>query len=85
MATTTSSTSKTYFRLTDKRRTEMLGLSKTEVIAYLAACGYDITRLVYIESKHQVPKEIVIPGPDAYATKHYVCFDKATRRADWVC
>lgn len=85
MTTATSSASKTYFRLTDKRRTEMLGLSKTEVIAYLAACGYDITRLVYVESKHQIPKEIAIPGPTCSSMTHYVCFDKATRRVDWVC
>ena len=76
----TTATSKTRFRLTDKRRTEMMGLSKTEVIAYLAACGYDITRLVYIESKHQVPKEIVVPGPDRWWVKHYIYFDKTTRR-----
>jgi hypothetical protein len=84
MSTTTSSTSKTCFRLTDKRRTEMLGLSKTEVIAYLAACGYDVTRIEYKESKHQIPKKIVVPGPDRWWIKHHIYFDKTTRRVSGV-
>ena len=68
-------------KFTKSVRSAMMGMSKSELMAYLAELGCDMTKVIYIESKHGIPQRVLMcQGWNA----PMVCFDKTTRRVSVV-
>ena len=68
-------------KFTKSVRSAMMGMSKSELMHYLAGLGCDMSKVIYVESKHGIPQEVLVcQGWNAPA----VFFDKNTRRVSYV-
>ena len=64
-------------KFTKSVRTAMIGMSKSELMNYLANLGCDMSKVVCVESKHGIPQKMLIC--QGWNTP-MVYFDKNTRR-----
>lgn len=65
-------------KFTKSVRAPMMGMSKSELMSYLTEIGCDMSKVVYTESKHGIPKEVLICRQAWNAPM--ILFDKTTRR-----